>query len=1463
MKKRVFALLLTACALMLTFIGLTSCTDDGTVPTNSTAAAPQRLEAPVVTLSGNVASWASNDQADKFEISLDGILSYVENTLTSKTLSNGQTIKVRAVGDGVDFKTSDWSNSVTYTEGAVPPDNQPTKLSTPVVSISSTGLASWSVVPNAVSYIYKINGGTEIATGVTAVQLTNGQSIVVKAVGNGTTYLDSDYSTSKTYTEGSVTPPPPVSGSEPTYLGILASKDMPSASGGVPSAINPRMVRSASFLSTRMTSRAYRDFNVALKELFLDQNNYITPAYPQESQYDLYAVAGETVYIQIWLDNPSQYTILSLMLNGTKYQVGGGLSSFFIEKEGKHYNCVYVALPIPSDAHTEQEYVVTNIEYIADTYINADGTDQFMNENDTVTIGLPYNAERPSVSDYNELFTSDSQFEGEFNVSGASTLASLSGGWLGVAIYDGENVLMNQAVTEGKNQIYIENLIENSEYTVMVYLFADLHDGNGVMAHTVASYSFMTQSGVYWFEVESDYYSEADLTEWGGHEADSGLSINVNAYLASATARFDRLELYKGEELVYTKEEFYSYDTIKDLLADTTYRVRLYFSDDNYSEHYVEEYVTTGKMEKPEMDLQDKYAFVNSAVFTFDYIQNGFLRQAITKNVRVQIYKSGIWQLEYMDWILMLCDDPELYNRTQAAFDEAVANGDWSLASKIDHESLTFLREAKNIINDGELGDFGTDRAAWEAYFNTVCRTFYLDQTDDFFGVDNGAYRAHLIFRDYFYHFGDEAKYKIFAEVDMKDGEGFVTKELNSGSIYNFHRINSEYNSIEFDCEINGMNVKVNPYFRINYEDNKILVVSYEIGIYTTSGKLVDTLYESKKVNWADFDEEAWIEAYILAMKGEAILPSEEQIIKEFGWRAIFEILLGVDFGFEDDYTGGGADSEVVVRPGDGTAEGGVIVGGGGRGEKNIANQRERQILRDLLAYDYPEDYEYDLKTRMLEAFRCDEYYWDLINGIDDVDAQLEALISGALNSSIDRVISDCESGIQHFLTWFGSEKDEIYIGFKTVIESYLEDTGKMPEVNWAESYRRIMMFEDFYYFYPFGYVEDFEIDIEDGKYPTGEYIIGIKYRYDSYEEGDYEVRFNHYNKLKITGKLPTPTFEISDYGYVENLRADVANFYGYYIEVEIVNAQGVIVHTGRYEDWSMGGESPRLLANWKVRARTVFNEGATSDLYSGNSEWSEYQEYAGRRIDAPNVEYSEEDGAVKWYAGRGEVSYFVYVINDGVEITVPKKSGDYSIYLKNGDTLRVKAVPTDEAKAEGYVESVWTEYTCVDSRPMLTAPTLTITGEGKEACLEWNEIPGASRYLLEVTRANGETYTREEYGTISYGLEAGSTYHIRAISDNGEVRSSLYSNKITFAPKLASPVLRSATADMVRWQSGDSYTRGYNYKIGVNGEVQFTNRSMLTFKDIGAGVGDEIYVQAYADGCESSDWVLICTVSE
>jgi len=105
-KRFLVIALILACVALLLF---SSCDELKEISKSA-----DKLSAPVVTLNGNVASWEADENADKFEISLDGVLSYVENTVTEKALEEGQTIKVRAVGDGINFSTSDWSNSVKY-----------------------------------------------------------------------------------------------------------------------------------------------------------------------------------------------------------------------------------------------------------------------------------------------------------------------------------------------------------------------------------------------------------------------------------------------------------------------------------------------------------------------------------------------------------------------------------------------------------------------------------------------------------------------------------------------------------------------------------------------------------------------------------------------------------------------------------------------------------------------------------------------------------------------------------------------------------------------------------------------------------------------------------------------------------------------------------------------------------------------------------------------------------------------------------------------------------------------------------------------------------------------------------------------------------------------------------------------------------------------------------------------------
>ena len=76
------------------------------------------------------------------------------------------------------------------------------RLSTPIVTISDDGVASWDAVEGAVSYSIAI--GTyeqydEYRQTATRFQLSDGDTVKVKAIGNGTTTTDSHYSKGKTY----------------------------------------------------------------------------------------------------------------------------------------------------------------------------------------------------------------------------------------------------------------------------------------------------------------------------------------------------------------------------------------------------------------------------------------------------------------------------------------------------------------------------------------------------------------------------------------------------------------------------------------------------------------------------------------------------------------------------------------------------------------------------------------------------------------------------------------------------------------------------------------------------------------------------------------------------------------------------------------------------------------------------------------------------------------------------------------------------------------------------------------------------------------------------------------------------------------------------------------------------------------------------------------------------------------
>ena len=140
-------------------------------------------------------------------------------------------------------------------------------------------------------------------------------------------------------------------------------------------------------------------------------------------------------------------------------------------------------------------------------------------------------------------------------------------------------------------------------------------------------------------------------------------------------------------------------------------------------------------------------------------------------------------------------------------------------------------------------------------------------------------------------------------------------------------------------------------------------------------------------------------------------------------------------------------------------------------------------------------------------------------------------------------------------------------------------------------------------------------------------------------------------------------------------------------------------------------------------------------------------------------------------------VSHFVYTINGGTPITAGLEDGT-TVFLKNGDVLRVKCVPNAEGIAKCFTDGEWAEYTCADNRTVLSTPTnLRIA----DKVLWWDAVDGAMYYVVEITY-EGETTERIVRSNDIAPPMLGRTYRIRALAEDQEnYRSSDWSEYVTY----------------------------------------------------------------------------------
>lgn len=179
--KRIFSTILCV-LLLLSFCSCSSCEDDegGT------------LKTPVVTINAtNVASWESIKGAVSYEYKInDGDAIKVEADVTKIQLVAGEKISVRAIGDGEKYFDGEWCEPV---RTAVAPT-----LPKPTLEAQVFGeqvIVSWQRDPRASGYEYRLNtsGEAPFDGEEMAFLISKGDTLYIRAKGDGTNYLDSDW----------------------------------------------------------------------------------------------------------------------------------------------------------------------------------------------------------------------------------------------------------------------------------------------------------------------------------------------------------------------------------------------------------------------------------------------------------------------------------------------------------------------------------------------------------------------------------------------------------------------------------------------------------------------------------------------------------------------------------------------------------------------------------------------------------------------------------------------------------------------------------------------------------------------------------------------------------------------------------------------------------------------------------------------------------------------------------------------------------------------------------------------------------------------------------------------------------------------------------------------------------------------------------------------------------------------
>lgn len=301
-----------------------------------------------------------------------------------------------------------------------------------------------------------------------------------------------------------------------------------------------------------------------------------------------YATLNEDIYINIHIDNPDSFEIMSFTLNGKKY------SSYMFE-EGSDMETIVLKYNVGNAAGIV-EYTIDAIKYIDGTEIK----DVIIDGNKTVMAGVK--TENQVAANVTGVDIDTDALSFNVNVKDRDSLVEFSKGALKAVIYDGFNIVSEKDIAVGENTVTFEGLETNTLYQYAVVGYYDDLSGNGFGMNVLYKDTFYTDSVVLFDNIEVGQEGISFGYLW--HEDHGGKAIST-------------LNLYKGDSFV--KEIAADTTTVNDLLSNTTYKLVAEYPNCDKTESIYLEFATFAKA-IPEITVHTPTKTQTSVGFTITEI---------------------------------------------------------------------------------------------------------------------------------------------------------------------------------------------------------------------------------------------------------------------------------------------------------------------------------------------------------------------------------------------------------------------------------------------------------------------------------------------------------------------------------------------------------------------------------------------------------------------------------------------------------------------------------------------------------------------------------------------------------------------------------------------------------------------------------------------------------------------------